>query len=312
MDGLAEANSIDGKALRIKRFPQPVRIVNSVRASHSADFSLSESGFSESQIRHKRRPSTASSASRLLSRRRMSDSHWPGKGSKAHHSCAFRVTNDFVARSDGMLKEGSVTRISGFSVAHDTITLSVRASGDTETNARPSSATGTRVQTLTCRAKSMGLSGSWHIDLPQPRFSADAFTIVITSARTGSRAEFKEIRWGNIAAGLGDGLEIHSQLPLRYPGHVLPLGSVEIERARREAIVEKENSLGSLSGMVTNLPELEHPEQGRCSRARSAELDMMKMLRIPCAGNTLEANSRKIAGSKVYGRFPLDAYTTAA
>ena len=169
------------------------------------------------------------------------------------------------------------------------------------------------MQTLTMTAKSVGLSGSWHCDLPEPRFDAPTYTIEITSARTGGRAEFRDIRWGDIAAGLGfDGLEIHSQLPLRYPGHVFPLGAVAVERARRHAAVGKESSLGSLSGMVTNLPDLDHKNE-RLTRARSAELDMLKMLRIPCAGNTLEDNSKhKVAGPKVYGRFPLDAYATAA
>eukprot|EP01043_Picozoa_sp_COSAG02_P075280 COSAG02_NODE_15449_length_1170_cov_1.376284_2_plen_121_part_01 len=121
----------------------------------------------------------------------MSDTqlHGQGEGAKGLHSCAFRVTNDFVARSDGVLQRGKVTRISGFSVAHDSITLTVRASGDTGANARPSSASGNRVETLTSRAKSVALSGSWHIDLPQPRFSAPAYTIEITSASTGGRAE---------------------------------------------------------------------------------------------------------------------------
>ena len=313
-DWLAAANSIDSKALRIKQYPQPQKMAISIVASRSADFTLSDNGFAQSRSRSKRRPSTASSASQLFSRRRMSDSqhHLPVEGSKGHHSCAFRVTNDFVARSDGVLQRGSVTRISGFSVAHDTITLTVRASFDAGANARPSSATGTRVQTLTRRAKSAALSGSWHSDLPQPRFDAPAYIIEITSARTGGRAEFRDIRWGDIAAGLGfDGLEIHSQLPLRYPGHVLPLGAVAVERARRHAAVGKESSLGSLSGMVTNLPDLDHKTE-RPTRARSAELDMLKMLRIPCAGNTLEENSKhKVAGPKVYGRFPLDAYAVA-
>lgn len=289
-------------------------MVNSVRASHSADFSLSSNGLTESQSRHKRRPSTASSASQLFARRRMSDTqlHGQGEGAKGLHSCAFRVTNDFVARSDGVLQRGKVTRISGFSVAHDSITLTVRASGDTGANARPSSASGNRVETLTSRAKSVALSGSWHIDLPQPRFSAPAYTIEITSASTGGRAEFRDIRWGDIAAGLGfDGLEVHSQLPLRYPGHVLPLGAVAVERARRQAAVERESSLGSLSGMVTNLPDVSQTTQTRSSRARLAELDMLKMLSIPCAGNALEDSKRKVSGPKVYGRFPLDAYTTA-
>ena len=102
MDSFAEANSIESKALRMKRFPRPVQMVSSVRASHSADFSLSDSRPPESQIRHKR-PSTANSASQLLRRRQMNDSqrHCPGDGSTGYHSCAFRVTNDFVARSDG-------------------------------------------------------------------------------------------------------------------------------------------------------------------------------------------------------------------
>lgn len=349
--GHAEAKSIDSKALRIKQFPQPQKMVTSMLASHSTDFS--RSAVSPTDDPHsRRRPSTASSASEMLRRRRR-----PGGNSgrqkgltearAGHHASAFRVTNDFVARSDGVLQRGSVTQISGFSVAHDTITVTVRGSNDVGTqsanavatavtvansadasdsvtiSSRPSSAAsanGARSELVSvCKSESLGLSGSWHVDLPQPRFIAPAYTITVTSAHTGGQAEFKNIRWGEVSAGLGlDGLEVHSQLPLRYPQNTLPLGSVALEDARRRDFLEKESSLGSLSGMVTNLPELDHTQRRRTPgghRVRS-EIEMLKMLRIPCAGNSLAeeevSGGKDKAAPKVYGRFPLDAYTSAA
>ena len=316
--GMADTKWLDGKVTRTRQYPQTQAMSSSMLATSSTPIFINESR-SESAIGgrrqssgqgSRRRPSSAVSSASAARGRALLLGGASGHGA-GYHAAAFRVTNDFVARSDGVLQHGTVTTISGFSVANDTITLTVKRSNTRRksTIGRPNSAVGRTPQVMVLHSEAAGISGSWHVDLPQPRFSCSSYTIEVTSARTGGRAEFVNIRWGEISKGLGDGLEIHSRLPLRYAGHALPKGAVALEQARRRDAVGKESSLGSLSGMVTNLPDL---DAGKVKYKRAAsEAAMLRMLEIPVAGNTLEMKAGA-KGPKVYGRFPLDAYAYAS
>ena len=320
-------NSLDGKALRVKHLPQAPDMTTSMLLSHSTSFSsldVAKPGSRGGGRGTARRPlsaasasSTATSASDMIRmrRRRKTDaeakSAGGGAGGAAHHACAFRVINDFVARSDGVLQQGSVTRIAGFSVAHDSVTVAVRGNLDR----RPSTAGGGQDESWApeevWKAQALG-SGLWEVHVEQPRFDAPSYTITARSEQTAGTATFAGIRWGDVAAGLGmDGLEVHSRLDsLRYPSQELPVGAVALEREARRAAAAKESSLGALEGMVTNLPQI--PPKPKQKREASSE-KALRMLQIKCAGNNLgeEASTEAAQQTKVYGRFCLDAYLSA-